>query len=137
LVRRKGSGLIAKKIFRRKKVVEGVNGNMHTTTGRFRSICTQPDEDLFLLRQEWERVRVDRWLEGINETLAISKGWLCNRQGFPVKYDFRESRAEAELEISSETRRAWPCKITAKATVSLRGFHWWQAFGGDKLTESV
>lgn len=29
LVRRKGSGLIAKKIFRRKKVVEGVNGNMH------------------------------------------------------------------------------------------------------------
>lgn len=29
LVRRKGSGLIAKKIFRRKKVGEGANGNMY------------------------------------------------------------------------------------------------------------
>jgi hypothetical protein len=47
-----------------------------------------------------------RWIDKINETLAISKGWLCNRQGFPVKYDFRRSGAEAELEISSETRRA-------------------------------
>ena len=51
-------------------------------------------------------MHVDRWMEGINETLAISKGWLCNRQGFPVKYDFRESGAEAVLEISSEARRA-------------------------------
>jgi len=39
-------------------------------------------------------------MEGINETLAISKGWLCNRQGFPVKYDFRGSGAEAERKRS-------------------------------------
>lgn len=71
---------------------------------------------------EWNGIET---IEGINETIAISKGWLRNRQGFPVKYYFRGSGAEAELEISSETRRAWPCKITMKATVPLRGFYWY------------
>lgn len=37
LVRRTGSGLIAKKIFRRKKVVEGVNGNMYAAISENRS----------------------------------------------------------------------------------------------------
>ncbi len=40
---------------------------------------------------EWEAgcaSWMDWWKDEINENLAISKGGLCNRQGFPMKYDF-------------------------------------------------